>query len=73
MITWAPGPCRWPFLYVAIGNWEMWLFIEPFAMAKRMWPPPAPRSFASISGRPTASATKLVSSSRPFCSPFGAK
>ena len=36
-------------------------------------PTPAPRSFASISGRFTASATKLVSSSRPFCSPLSAK
>ena len=24
----------------------MWLFIEPLAMLKRMWPPPAPRSLA---------------------------
>jgi hypothetical protein len=51
----------------------MWLFIDPFAMLKRMWPPPAPRSFASISGRLSVSATKFVSSSRPFCSPLGEK
>ena len=38
----------------------MWLFIEPLAMLKRMWPPPAPRSLAVISGRLTASGTKLV-------------
>ena len=25
----------------------MWLFIEPLAIVKRMWPPPAPRSFAA--------------------------
>ena len=41
----------------------MWLFIDPLAIMKRMWPPPAPRSFASFSGRFTASATKLVLSS----------
>ena len=28
-----------------MGNWEMWLFIEPLAMLKRIWPPPAPGSF----------------------------
>src|SRR6185436_2697036 len=51
----------------------MWLFIEPFAMLKRVWPPPAPRSFAAKSGRLIASATKLVSSNKPFCSPLLAK
>jgi hypothetical protein len=60
-------------LYVAIGNCEMWLFIEPLAIAKRMCPPPAPRSFAATSGRFSASATKFVSRSRPFCSPLGEK
>ncbi len=73
MMTCAPGPCRWPFLYVATGNCEMWLFIEPLAIMKRMWPPPAPRSFASFSGRPTASATKLVLSSSPSRSSLSAK
>ena len=51
----------------------MWLFIEPFAMLKRVCPPPAPRSFAANRGRFTASATKFVSSSNPFCSPLLAK
>jgi hypothetical protein len=56
-----------------MGNCEMWLFIEPLAMLKRMWPPPAPRSLALISGRLTASATKLVTRRRPFCSPLALK
>ena len=72
-MTCAPGPCACAFLYVPIGNCEMWLFIEPFAIEKRVWPPPAPRSLAANSGRLIASATKLVSSSRPFCSPLFAK
>ncbi len=29
----------------------MWLFIEPLAMLKRIWPPPAPRSLAGTSGK----------------------
>jgi hypothetical protein len=28
-------------IYVPIGNCEMWLFIEPLAIEKRVWPPPA--------------------------------
>ena len=48
MITCAPGPCACAFLYVPTGNCEMWLFIEPRARLKRMWPPPAPRSLALI-------------------------
>src|SRR5260221_245924 len=51
----------------------MWLFIEPFAIEKRVCPPPAPRSFAANRGRLIASATKFVSSSSPFCSPLLAK
>ena len=39
-----------------MGNCEMWLEIEPRAILKRIWPPPAPRSFAEINGRATASA-----------------
>ena len=46
---------------------------SPLAIMKRIWPPPAPRSLALISGRLTASATKLVLSSRPFCSSRAAK
>ena len=42
-------------------------------MLKRVCPPPAPRSLAANSGRLIASATKLVSSRRPFCSPLLAK
>ena len=51
----------------------MWLAIEPLAMLKRMWPPPAPRSLAVISGRLMASATKLVVSRKPSCSPLALK
>ena len=51
----------------------MWLFIEPLAMLKRIWPPPAPRSVAVIKGRLTASGTKFVVSKKPFCSPFDEK
>jgi hypothetical protein len=51
----------------------MWLFIDPFAIEKRMCPPPAPRSFAEISGRSTVLATKFVFSSKPSCSSLGAK
>ena len=51
----------------------MWLAMVPRAMLKRMWPPPAPRSFAVISGRLTASATKLVVSKKPFLLALGAE
>jgi hypothetical protein len=51
----------------------MWLAMVPRAMLKRMWPPPAPRSFAEIKGRFTASATKFVVSRNPFCSPLAVK
>src|SRR5580704_7906655 len=52
-MTCAPGPWAWPFLYVPIGNWEMWLCIEPLAMLKRIWPPPAPRSSPALLPRLT--------------------
>ena len=51
----------------------MWLFKELLAKLNRIWPPPAPRSLASISGKFTPSGTKFVSRSNPFCSPFPAK
>ena len=51
----------------------MWLFSELLAKLKRMWPPPAPRSFAVISGRLTASGTKFVASRKPLVSSLAEK
>ena len=51
----------------------MWLFIEPLAMLKRMWPPPAPRSLALISGRLTASAHEIGDEQKPLLLALGAE
>ena len=71
-MTCAPGPWAWPFLYVPIGNCEMWLFIEPLAMLKRIWPPRLALGRGDRQEMLTASGTGIRGRQKPFCA-FGGK